>query len=160
MINNKIIHKIILILASYYLRPFHLFFRTIHKIHQWHVRTQSVCPQPARAQPARACGQSCAQSCPWLCLVRAQSRPCLCPVRVRAQCISSFRSCLCLVRAQPAPSQALSQTDRPINEGVPNITSLNHICFAQNPPILTYIGGPKGEALHLSIKSSILEELP
>ncbi len=33
---------------------------------------------------------------------------------------------------------------------------LNPICFAQSPPILTYIGGPKGEAHHLSIKSFIL----
>jgi hypothetical protein len=32
----------------------------------------------------------------------------------------------------------------------------NPICFAQSPPLLTYIGGPKGKALHLSIKSSIL----
>jgi hypothetical protein len=38
-------------------------------------------------------------------------------------------------------------------KGVPNSTSL---CFAQSPPLLTYIGGPKGEALHLSIESSIL----
>ncbi len=35
----------------------------------------------------------------------------------------------------------------------------NPICFAQSPPILTYIGGPKGEALHLSIESSILGSL-
>jgi hypothetical protein len=26
----------------------------------------------------------------------------------------------------------------------------NPIRFAQSPPLLTYIGGPKGEALHLS----------
>jgi hypothetical protein len=32
------------------------------------------------------------------------------------------------------------------------------ICFAQNPPLLTYIGQPKGEALYLLIKSSILEK--
>ncbi len=25
------------------------------------------------------------------------------------------------------------------------------ICFAQSPPLLTYIGGPKGEELHISI---------
>jgi hypothetical protein len=30
------------------------------------------------------------------------------------------------------------------------------ICFAQSPPLLTCIAGPKGEALHLSIESSIL----
>ncbi len=30
----------------------------------------------------------------------------------------------------------------------------NPICFAQSPPLLTYIGGRKGEALHLSIESS------
>jgi len=37
----------------------------------------------------------------------------------------------------------------------------NSICFAQSPPILTYIGvgGPKGEALHLSIESSILRSV-
>jgi hypothetical protein len=33
----------------------------------------------------------------------------------------------------------------------------NPICFAQSPPPLTYIGGPKREALHLSIESSIWE---
>jgi hypothetical protein len=32
----------------------------------------------------------------------------------------------------------------------------NPICFAQSSPLLTYIGGPKGEALHLYIESSIL----
>jgi hypothetical protein len=31
----------------------------------------------------------------------------------------------------------------------------NPVCFAQSPPLGTYIGGPKGEALHLSIESSI-----
>jgi len=31
----------------------------------------------------------------------------------------------------------------------------NPICFAQSPPILTYIAGPKGQALHFSIESSI-----
>jgi len=30
------------------------------------------------------------------------------------------------------------------------------LCFAQSPHFLTYIGGQKGEALHLSIESSIL----
>jgi hypothetical protein len=35
----------------------------------------------------------------------------------------------------------------------------NPICFAQSPPLLTYIGGPKEETLHLSIKSSILWSL-
>jgi hypothetical protein len=29
----------------------------------------------------------------------------------------------------------------------------------QSPPLLTYIGGPKGEALHLSMESSILGSL-
>ncbi len=32
---------------------------------------------------------------------------------------------------------------------------INPICFAQSPPLLTYIGEPKGEALHLSTESSI-----
>jgi hypothetical protein len=35
----------------------------------------------------------------------------------------------------------------------------NPICFAQSPPLLSYIAGPKGEALHHSIESSILESL-
>jgi len=35
----------------------------------------------------------------------------------------------------------------------------NPMGFAQSPPLLTYIGGPKGEALHLSIESSILGSL-
>ncbi len=35
----------------------------------------------------------------------------------------------------------------------------NLICFAQSPPLLTYIGGPNGEALHLSIESSIFVNL-
>jgi hypothetical protein len=38
----------------------------------------------------------------------------------------------------------------------PLAPSFNPICFAQSPPLLTYIGGPKGESLHLSIESSIL----
>jgi hypothetical protein len=33
------------------------------------------------------------------------------------------------------------------------------LCFAQSPPLLTYIGGPKGKALRLSIESSILGSL-
>jgi hypothetical protein len=32
----------------------------------------------------------------------------------------------------------------------------NPTCLAQSPPLHTYIGEPKGEALHLSIESSIL----
>ncbi len=35
----------------------------------------------------------------------------------------------------------------------------NLICFAQSPPLLTDIGRPKGEALHLSIESSMLGSL-
>ncbi len=35
----------------------------------------------------------------------------------------------------------------------------NPICSAQSPPLLTYIGGPKGKALHLFIESSILGSL-
>jgi hypothetical protein len=35
----------------------------------------------------------------------------------------------------------------------------NHEWFAQCPLLLTCIGGPKGEALHLSIESSILGSL-
>ncbi len=30
----------------------------------------------------------------------------------------------------------------------------NPICIAQSPPLLTYIGGPKDETLHLAIESS------
>ncbi len=35
----------------------------------------------------------------------------------------------------------------------------NPIYFAQSPPFLTFIAGPKGEALHRSIESSILGSL-
>jgi hypothetical protein len=35
----------------------------------------------------------------------------------------------------------------------------NPICFAQSPPLLTYIGGSKGEAFHLSIESLIFGSL-
>jgi hypothetical protein len=35
----------------------------------------------------------------------------------------------------------------------------NPLCFAQSPPLLTYISGPKGMAPHLSIESSILGSL-
>ncbi len=35
----------------------------------------------------------------------------------------------------------------------------NPICFAQSPPLLTYIGGPKDKGLHFSIESSILGSL-
>ncbi len=35
----------------------------------------------------------------------------------------------------------------------------NPTCRAQSPPLLTYIGEPKGEALHLSVESSILGNL-
>jgi hypothetical protein len=38
----------------------------------------------------------------------------------------------------------------------PIIPCFNPICFAQSPPLLTYIGGPNEEAFHLSIESSIL----
>jgi hypothetical protein len=34
-------------------------------------------------------------------------------------------------------------------KGLPNSTSLYPIYFAQSPPLLTYIGGPKGEVLQL-----------
>ncbi len=44
-------------------------------------------------------------------------------------------------------------------KGVPNSTSFNRIHFAQSSPLLTYIGGPKGEALDLSIESFILGSL-
>jgi len=41
---------------------------------------------------------------------------------------------------------------------VPNVfliaSCFDPICFAQSPPLLTYIGGPKGESLHLSIESA------
>ncbi len=43
---------------------------------------------------------------------------------------------------------------------VPNSTSLYPICFAQSPPLLACNGGPKGEALNLSIESSISGEAP
>jgi hypothetical protein len=47
---------------------------------------------------------------------------------------------------------------------VPNVfpiaPPLNPICFAQSPPLLTYIDGPKGEVFHLSIESSMLGKPP
>ncbi len=59
--------------------------------------------------PARPCPT---HSCP--CTVRAQSRPWPCPCPIRAQSVrAQSRPWLCPVRAQSAPSQALSQTDRP-----------------------------------------------
>jgi len=39
------------------------------------------------------------------------------------------------------------------------VPRFNPICFAQSLPLLPYIHGPKGEALHLSIESSILRSL-
>ncbi len=41
----------------------------------------------------------------------------------------------------------------------PIAARFNPICFAQSPPLLTYIGGPKGRALHLSIGSSMMGSL-
>ncbi len=38
------------------------------------------------------------------------------------------------------------------------IPCFNPICFAQSPPLFMYIVGPKGDALHLSIESSIFWE--
>jgi hypothetical protein len=32
----------------------------------------------------------------------------------------------------------------------PIAARFNSVCFAQSPGLLTYIGGPKGEAIHLS----------
>ncbi len=36
----------------------------------------------------------------------------------------------------------------------------NPICFAQSPPLLTYIAGPKGMALHPSVESFYFGEPP
>jgi hypothetical protein len=45
-------------------------------------------------------------------------------------------------------------------KGVPNSTHFNPICFAQSPPLLTYIGGPKGKAfLQIYVESFILGSL-
>jgi hypothetical protein len=41
----------------------------------------------------------------------------------------------------------------------PKAPCFNPICFEQSPPLLTYIGEPKWEALHLSIESTILGSL-
>jgi len=46
-----------------------------------------------------------------------------------------------------------------VPNGFPIALCFNPICFAQSPPLLTYIGGPKGEALHLFIESFILRSL-
>jgi hypothetical protein len=46
---------------------------------------------------------------------------------------------------------------------IPNVFPIaprfDPICFAQTPPLLTYIVGPKEEALHIFIESSILGSL-
>jgi hypothetical protein len=42
---------------------------------------------------------------------------------------------------------------------LPIAPRFNPLYFAQSPPLLTYIGEPKGEALHLSMESSILGSL-
>ncbi len=42
---------------------------------------------------------------------------------------------------------------------LPIAPRFNPLCFSQSPPLLTYIGVPKGEVLHLSIESSILGSL-
>jgi hypothetical protein len=39
------------------------------------------------------------------------------------------------------------------------VPRFNPICFAQSLPLLTYIHGQKGEALHLSTESSISRSL-
>jgi hypothetical protein len=41
----------------------------------------------------------------------------------------------------------------------PIASCFNPICFARSPPLLTYIAGPKGEALHLYVEASILGSL-
>jgi hypothetical protein len=41
----------------------------------------------------------------------------------------------------------------------PTAPRFNLTCFAQSPPLLTYIGGRKGGALHLFIESSTLGSL-
>jgi hypothetical protein len=42
---------------------------------------------------------------------------------------------------------------------VPIAPRFNPICFAQSPPLVMYVGGPKDEALHLSIEAFILGSL-
>jgi hypothetical protein len=42
---------------------------------------------------------------------------------------------------------------------LPIAPRFNPICFAQSPPLLTYLCGTKGMAFHISIESSILESL-
>jgi hypothetical protein len=66
---------------------------------------------------------------------------------------------LCYLQV-PSEFPSGSQSSQCVPKGVPNSFSLYPICFAQSPPLLTYIAGPKGEALHPSIESFILGELP
>jgi hypothetical protein len=42
---------------------------------------------------------------------------------------------------------------------LPIAPRFNPLCFAHSPPLLAYIAGPKGEALHYSIEISILGSL-
>jgi hypothetical protein len=53
----------------------------------------------------------------------------------------------------PSSSQCVPRRVFPI------APSFNPICFAQSPILLTYIGGPKEEALYRSTKFSIMGSL-
>ncbi len=142
---------------------FYLFVYIIISGYPWRSDTIRSCPARAQLTCAQSVGvraQSRVQSHSWSCscLVRAQSVfsfvsdhtqsmlssarvraqfvpvSSLCPCPVRAQSMLNFRSCLCLVRVQPAPSQALSHTDtgRPLlHQPLPPPTP-------QNPPSQTY----------------------
>jgi hypothetical protein len=55
----------------------------------------------------------------------------------------------------PSGSQYVPWVPNVFLKGIPIAPCFNPICFVQSPPLLTYIAGPKWEALHLSIKCSI-----
>jgi len=65
----------------------------------------------------------------------------------------SFKFPICSLSSQYVP-----QVSNVFPRVFPIAPCFNHIHCAQSPPLLTYIGGPKGEALHLLIESSILGE--
>ncbi len=65
-------------------------------------------------------------------------------------CVFSFFLC-----SQHVPFKFPMGSDQVPNV-FPIVPCFNPICFAQSPPLLTYIGGPKGEALYLYIKSFVI----
>ncbi len=73
------------------------------------------------------------------------------PMGRLSMCLDFFSFFLC---SQHVPFK-FSMNSHHVPNVFPIAPRFNPICFAQSPPLLTYIVGPKEEALHLSIESSI-----